>query len=140
MSSFTFSAAIAALLITLPATAGTAIWLTHSQYDAARSFPDDVAVHILDTAERLQARLFEPVTRATSEAAARQAALQVFRSPEWPQQEARLKQAYDTVARANALGIEKTPAVVIDDRLVVYGTTDVAGARRLAAQYRGGAL
>ncbi|WP_404317458.1 TIGR03757 family integrating conjugative element protein [Klebsiella oxytoca] len=139
MSSLSFSVAVAALLISLPATAGTAVWLTQAQYDAARPFPDDVSVHILDAAERLQARLFEPVSRATSPQAARQAALQVFRSPAWPQQEARLKAAFTTVARANALGIEKTPAVVIDDRLVVYGTTNVADARRLAARYPGGA-
>lgn len=139
MSSLPFSAAVATLLITLPTTAGTAVWLTQAQYDSARPFPDDVSIHILDTAERLQASLFAPVTRASSVQAARQAALQVFRSPGWPQQEARLKQAYETVARANELGIDKTPAVVIDDRLVVYGTTNVADARRLAAQYQGGA-
>lgn len=122
----------------LPAAAGTDVWLTQQQYDAAAPFPGDVAVHIIDEAERLEAVLFSAVSRAASPQAARQAALQLFLSPDWPQKETQLKLAWQTVARAHQLGITKTPAVVIDDRFVVYGTTRTVEAHRLAAQYRGG--
>ncbi|MDE9447562.1 DUF1525 domain-containing protein [Xenorhabdus bovienii] len=36
------------------------------------------------------------------------------------------------------LGIKKYPAIVIDDRYVVYGSTDVTQAKSLVEQYRGG--
>lgn len=132
------TAAAVALSLSLPATAGISVWLTQKQYDVAQTFPNDISVHIIDEAERLEEEIFGPVSRASSAQAAEQAAFQIFRSPDWPQKEARLKQAWETVARADTLGIEKTPAVVIDDQLVVYGTTRTEDARRLAAQYRTG--
>ncbi|WP_155007512.1 TIGR03757 family integrating conjugative element protein [Klebsiella variicola] len=124
--------------LTLPATAATEIWLTRSQSEAAAPFPAGITVHIIDEAARLQAEFFAPVTRATSPADAQQAAMAVFSAPDWPQREARLRQALETVARARSLGIEKTPAIVMEDRLVIYGSTDVPQAQQLARQARQG--
>lgn len=48
--------------------------------------------------------------------------------------QAELAERYREVAHAWSLGVKKYPAVVFDDRDVVYGTTDVAEAAQLRAQ------
>jgi integrating conjugative element protein (TIGR03757 family) len=45
---------------------------------------------------------------------------------------------YQGVGRAYGLGVSKLPATVIDERYVVYGTTDVAKALEIWKQKRGG--
>ncbi|MEY0162069.1 TIGR03757 family integrating conjugative element protein [Providencia rettgeri] len=59
-----------------------------------------------------------------------------LQSPAWQTQAAQLKQAYQGVIRAWQLGVERVPAVVVDDKWVIYGLTDVARAQSEIAQYR----
>ena len=51
-----------------------------------------------------------------------------MQSVEWRAMEAQLRRSAEGLAKAKALGVTKIPAVVADDRYVVYGVTDVAQA------------
>ncbi|MBD2793974.1 TIGR03757 family integrating conjugative element protein, partial [Xenorhabdus szentirmaii] len=60
----------------------------------------------------------------------------VLQSPHWREQEQVLITAYREVIEAWQRGVRQYPAVVFDDRDVVYGTADVAKATALREQYR----
>lgn len=57
------------------------------------------------------------------------AAQGVLRSPDWKHKEQKIIQAYQGILQAYNLKLEKYPAVVFEDRYVVYGTADVALAK-----------
>lgn len=120
----------------LPASvlASTVVY-TDSQHLPANLSPDVVVV-LLDEPERLQAKVFGQLP-ADPELAAMQAR-QVMSSPWWQQKQQQLVAAYRQVVHARELGIRKVPAVVFDERDVVYGTTDVAHAQALRLQAGGG--
>ncbi|HCD2884012.1 TPA: TIGR03757 family integrating conjugative element protein [Klebsiella oxytoca] len=109
-------------------------------YTDSRHLPENlspvVVVVLLDEPERLQAKVFGQLP-ADPELAAMQAR-QVMSSPQWQQKQQQLVTAYRQVVHARELGIRKVPAVVFDDRDVVYGTTDVAQAQALRLQAGGG--
>lgn len=98
--------------------------------------PPDVVVVLLDEPERLQLKMFGQLP-ADPEQATMQTK-QVMSSPQWQQKQQQLVTAYRQVVHARELGIRKVPAVVFDDRDVVYGTTDVAQAQALRQQAGGG--
>ncbi|WP_415668769.1 TIGR03757 family integrating conjugative element protein, partial [Xenorhabdus nematophila] len=54
-----------------------------------------------------------------------------LQSPQWREQEQQLINVYRAVVHARQAGVRKYPAVVFDDRDVVYGTADVAKATAL---------
>ncbi|WP_267443772.1 TIGR03757 family integrating conjugative element protein [Erwinia psidii] len=87
-----------------------------------------VIVQVLEDVQRLEPSLFPSLSSEPTQAQ-RQAELRM-RRPDWKAQEARLIRAYQALTDAYMLGIKKVPAVVFDDRYVIYGTTDV----RLAEQ------
>ncbi|QCT21932.1 TIGR03757 family integrating conjugative element protein [Jejubacter calystegiae] len=104
----------------LPVTvlAGSVLY-TDSQH-LPENLPPDIPVVLLDGPERLQTEMFGQLS-ADSELAAAQAR-QVMTSPQWQQRQQQLITSYRQVGRAWELGIRKVPAVVFDDRDVVYGT------------------
>lgn len=61
---------------------------------------------------------------------------QALQSPQWQAQEAQLQQTYQGIIRAWQLGVERLPAVVVDDKWVVYGLTDIDRARSEVELYR----
>ncbi|ECB7874956.1 TIGR03757 family integrating conjugative element protein [Salmonella enterica subsp. enterica serovar Stanley] len=71
---------------------------------------------------------------AKDPAQAERQAQSVIHAAGWSQQQAALVQAYQGLIQAWQLGLKKYPAVVFDDRDVVYGTADIA----LAQSYRQG--
>ncbi|HAT6803617.1 TPA: TIGR03757 family integrating conjugative element protein [Citrobacter freundii] len=85
-------------------------------------------VQILEDIQQLEQSLFPVLSDHAAEA--EQQVIQQMQLPGWREQEARLTQAYQALFSARSAGIEKVPAVVFDDRFVVYGTTDI----RLAQQ------
>ncbi|HFW3091281.1 TPA: TIGR03757 family integrating conjugative element protein [Salmonella enterica subsp. enterica serovar Reading] len=89
----------------------------------------DTRVVWLDAPEQLQQSLFGSLTSDPKEAGRRAQA--VIHSAGWQQKQAELAQAYRGLLQAWRLGLEKYPAVVSDDRYVVYGTADMAVAERL---------
>ncbi|EBH2933093.1 TPA: TIGR03757 family integrating conjugative element protein [Salmonella enterica subsp. enterica serovar 1,4,[5],12:i:-] len=126
--------------ILLPALLPVSVLASTVVYTDSQHLPEnlssDVVVVLLDEPERLQAKVFGQLP-ADPELAAMQAR-QVMSSPQWQQKQQQLVTAYRQVVHARELGIRKVPAVVFDDRDVVYGTTDVARAQALRLQAGGG--
>jgi integrating conjugative element protein (TIGR03757 family) len=125
------------LLALLPVSvlAGTVVY-TDSRQHIPENLPPDAVVILLDEPEHLQLKMFGQLP-ADPEQATMQAK-QVMSSPQWQQKQQQLVMAYRQVVHARELGIRKVPAVVFDDRDVVYGTTDVAQAQALRQQAGGG--
>lgn len=120
-------------LLPVSVLASTVIY-TDSQHLPEHFLPDVVVV-LLDEPERLQLKMFGQLP-ADPEQATMQAR-QVMSSPRWQQKQQQLVTAYRKVVHARELGIRKVPAVVFNDRDVVYGTTDVARAQALRLQAGG---
>ncbi|MBA4823403.1 TIGR03757 family integrating conjugative element protein [Pantoea ananatis] len=117
---------LAVLLLTTSAHAGTVIYTDHAHPVTGELSPD-VTLTELDAPDRFQAQLFGPLS--ANPAQAEQQARAVISSPAFRQNQQALAASYAGVAHAWSLGLEKYPAVVFDDKWVVYGTTDVAAAR-----------
>ena len=60
-----------------------------------------------------------------------------IQSPDWQQKQQQIGQAYQGVLQAYSLKLEKYPAVVFDDRYVVYGTADIAVAEARLTEFQG---
>ncbi|EFH8602135.1 TIGR03757 family integrating conjugative element protein [Escherichia coli] len=110
--------------------AGTTVY-TDSAHPPV-NLPPEVQVVLLDGPQQLQDAFFGllPADPEAAEAVVREH----MQSPEWASAQADLAERYRLVTHAWSLGLKKYPAVVFDDREVVYGTTDVAQAERLRSQ------
>jgi len=117
---------LAVMFLSAGAHAGTVIYTDHAHPVTGELSPD-VTVTELDAPDRLQAELFGPLSANPAQAG--QQARAVISSPAFRQNQQALAASYAGVAHAWSLGLEKVPAVVFDDKWVVYGTTDVAAAR-----------
>ncbi|MHC9060982.1 TIGR03757 family integrating conjugative element protein [Pantoea sp. y20] len=112
------------LFIPFQLMAGTAVY-TNAEHPP-QNLTDDVSVVWLDGPDRLQDSIFGKLP--TNSQLAAQQAREIIQSPQWPGQQAQIAQAYRQVVHAWEIGLHKYPAVVFDDRDVVYGTADVARA------------
>jgi len=56
---------------------------------------------------------------------AKKQASDILASPDFKARQQQLAGAYQGVMKAWSIGLKKYPAVVFDDKWVVYGTTDV---------------
>ncbi|ENZ4546210.1 TIGR03757 family integrating conjugative element protein, partial [Escherichia coli] len=110
--------------------AGTAVY-TDSAHPPV-NLPPEVQVVLLDGPQQLQDAFFGPLPADPE--AAEAVVREHMQSPEWASAQADLAERYRLVTHAWSLGLKKYPAVVFDDREVVYGTTDVAQAERLRSQ------
>ena len=110
--------------------AGTTVY-TDSAHPPV-NLPPDVQVVLLDGPQQLQDAFFGPLPADPE--AAEAVVREHMQSPEWSSAQADLAERYRLVTHAWSLGLKKYPAVVFDDREVVYGTTDVARAERLRSQ------
>jgi integrating conjugative element protein (TIGR03757 family) len=95
-----------------------------------------VSVIYLDGPEQLQAQLFGELSSNPDDA--QRQAQAVLQSPQLQAHEQELATVSRAVVRAWELRVKKVPAVVFDDKEVVYGTADVAQAVALRAQVSGG--
>ncbi|MDC9607077.1 TIGR03757 family integrating conjugative element protein [Xenorhabdus griffiniae] len=120
----------AGLLASLSANAKVVIY-TDSQHPPVNLSPETQIVW-LDAAEQHQRQIFAHLS-ADPQQAARQAQA-MLHSPQWYKQEHQLINAYRAIVEAWQSGVRKYPAVVFDDRDVVYGTVDVAKASALREQ------
>ena len=119
--------------VTASVQAGTVVY-TDSQHSPTG--PDTgYQVVYLDAPERLQRDIFGELSDDPRQA--EQQARAVLQSSGWQQKEQQIAQAYQGVIRAWKAGLKKYPAVVFDDRYVVYGTADVALAREKLAGFEG---
>nr|WP_159465745.1 TIGR03757 family integrating conjugative element protein [Scandinavium goeteborgense] len=120
------------LLLPLKVLAGTVLY-TDSAHPPVNLSVDSVVVY-LDGPQALTDEMTGalPANPQQAEAMARQ----MMQSPAWREKDQQLRQAYLQVMHAWELGLKKYPAVVFDDREVVYGTSDIAQAQAVRA--RGG--
>ncbi|PHM47632.1 TIGR03757 family integrating conjugative element protein [Xenorhabdus miraniensis] len=114
------------------ANAKTGIY-TDSQHSPVNFSPETHIVW-LDAAEQHQKKIFSQLSADPQQATMQAQAMLQF--SQWLQQEQQLINAYRAVVDAWQLGVRKYPAVVFDDRDVVYGTADVAKANALREQNR----
>ncbi|EFJ2946357.1 TIGR03757 family integrating conjugative element protein [Escherichia coli] len=110
--------------------AGTTVYTDSAHLPV--NLPPEVQVVLLDGPQQLQDAFFGPLPADPE--AAEAVVREHMQSPEWASAQADLAERYRLVTHAWSLGLEKYPAVVFDDREVVYGTTDVAQAERLRSQ------
>ncbi|EBF8299809.1 TIGR03757 family integrating conjugative element protein [Salmonella enterica subsp. enterica] len=120
------------VLMTSTAMAQTVVYTT-PQYPVVSPQPGAL-VQILENVHVLEQSLF-PVL-SDNPVVAEQQAKQWMQQPDWQAQEAHLSRAYQALLDARMLNIAKVPAVVFDDKLVVYGTTDVALAQQKLEAWR----
>ncbi len=94
----------------------------------------EIPIVWLDATEQQQKHIIDQLSADPQQAAVQAQA--ILQSPQWREQEQHLIGAYCAVVSAWQLGVRKYPAVVFDDRDVVYGTADVAKATALREQNR----
>ncbi|ELW2864732.1 TIGR03757 family integrating conjugative element protein [Salmonella enterica] len=93
-----------------------------------------VLVQILENVHQLEQSLFPQLS--DNPALAEQQARARMQQHDWRELEARLTRAYQALLDARTVGIEKAPAVVFDDKYVVYGTTDAVLAQQKLDAWR----
>ncbi|EDT2963642.1 TIGR03757 family integrating conjugative element protein [Salmonella enterica subsp. enterica] len=116
--------------------AHTLIYTTTDYPVTAADTEPGVQVLVLDEAQRLEQALFPALTGTSNAQQAEQQAQQRMQQADWKEAEARLTAAYQSLLSAWSLGVEKVPAVVFDDRYVVYGTTDIRLAQQKWTQWQ----
>jgi integrating conjugative element protein (TIGR03757 family) len=104
--------------------------------DTAHPAPagQNVPVVLLDAPDHLFPQQRLPDDPVQAERVARE----IMASEEFRQMQPQLVKAAEGLKNAWALGLEKYPAVVFDDKYVVYGTTDVAVATQHLNAWREG--
>ncbi|PHM55872.1 MULTISPECIES: TIGR03757 family integrating conjugative element protein [Xenorhabdus] len=120
------------ITVSLSVHANTVVY-TDSQHTPTHLTPETRVVW-LDAAEQQQKQIFSQLSTDPQQAAVQAQA--ILQSPQWRQQEQQLIKAYRAVVQAWQSGVQKYPAVVFDDREVVYGTADVAKALALREQHQ----
>ncbi|ENT4838968.1 TIGR03757 family integrating conjugative element protein [Salmonella enterica] len=114
-----------ALMLSAPSLASTVVYTDRQHLPT--HVPADTRIVYLDETDQLAKSLFGPLSKNSVQA--ERQAQSVIHSPEWEKQQAVIVRAYQGLIQAWQLGLKKYPAVVFDDRDVVYGTADVAVAR-----------
>ncbi|CNK40074.1 integrating conjugative element protein%2C PFL_4709 family [Yersinia enterocolitica] len=95
----------------------------------------DSQVVYLDAPETVQQQAFGELPIDPQQA--ERVALAAIHSSDWKRREQKIIQAYQGVLQAYSLKLGKYPAVVFDDRYVVYGTADVVLAESKLAEHKG---
>ncbi|CEE93027.1 TIGR03757 family integrating conjugative element protein [Xenorhabdus koppenhoeferi] len=124
------------MALTSVAQAATVIYTDHQKPPDKIELHEDVQVVWLDAPDVLQAEWMHSMNIPVNEDNASLLS-ELLQSSEWHEKEREMITAYQGVIHAWELGIKKYPAIVIDDRYVVYGSTDIAQAKSLVEEYRG---
>lgn len=120
------------LTVAVQASAATVVY-TDSHHPPSKITSDQVVY--LDAPDTVQHQIFGELP--ADPAQAEQTAKAIIQSPDWQQKQQQIGQAYQGVIQAYSLKLAKYPAVVFDDRYVVYGTADVALAEAHLAEFQG---
>ncbi len=119
------------LTVAVQAPAATVIYTDNHQ-------PPSNATHsqvvYLDAPDTVQRQLFGELPADPVQA--ERVAKAIIQSPGWQQKQQQITLAYQGVLQAYSLKLVKYPAVVFDDRYVVYGTADVAVAEARLAEFQ----
>ncbi|HEN3291963.1 TPA: TIGR03757 family integrating conjugative element protein [Yersinia enterocolitica] len=98
--------------------------------------PVSTTIYNLDAPADLVSKAFG--TLSSESEIAKKHSQKIMSSKNWQQQDAALRESLKGVIKAWSLGIEKVPAIVMEGRFVVYGTTNVELAREKLKQFQGG--
>lgn len=128
-----FSLSLLALCLASPFVGAQTVVYTTAAHLVATPEPG-VLVYQLDDVDKLEATLFPRLSDNPGEA--EQQARRIMQQPDWKTREAELTSAYQALTDAWSLGLTKVPAVVFDNRYVVYGTTDITQAAALLDKWR----
>ncbi|EIB7847428.1 TPA: TIGR03757 family integrating conjugative element protein [Salmonella enterica subsp. enterica serovar Bron] len=120
------------LAVAVQAPAATVVY-TDSHHPPSNAASSQVVY--LDAPDTVQRQLFGELP--SDPVQAEQVAKNIIQSPDWQQKQQQIGQAYQGVLQAYSLKLAKYPAVVFDDRYVVYGTADVAVAETRLAEFQG---
>ena len=120
------------LAVAVQAPAATVVY-TDSHHPPLNVTNDQVVYQ--DAPDTVQRQLFGELPADPVQA--EQVAKTNIQSPDWQQKQQQIRQAYQGVLQAYSLKLAKYPAVVFDDRYVVYGTADVAVAEARLAEFQG---
>jgi integrating conjugative element protein (TIGR03757 family) len=101
---------------------------TDAEYPIAA--PTNVQVILLDLPAKLEASLSADLPADPGKAQV------LFQQRINPQLAAQISQAHQDVANAWSLGVTKIPAVVVDQRYVIYGEPDIRKALDRIAKFR----
>lgn len=123
---------ISLLAVAVQASAATVVYTDthHPPLNAASN-----QVVYLDAPDTVQRQLFGELPADPVQA--EQVAKIIIQSPDWQQKQQQITLAYQGVLQAYSLKLAKYPAVVFDDRYVVYGTADVVVAEARLAEFQG---
>jgi integrating conjugative element protein (TIGR03757 family) len=116
------------LCLAQPAMAQTITAYTDSQ-TRLHNVPPATTIYELDAGLHIEDAMSVDLPPNTREA--EQILRARMQSVEWRAMEAKLTRSAEGLAKAKALGVTKIPAVVVDDRYVVYGVTDVTQALQM---------
>lgn len=83
----------------------------------------------IDQPDTLLNEMFGALSSDPNQAQAQ--AIATIQSPYFQQKQQVLSQAFDGVITANNLGLKKVPAIVFNDKYVVYGTADLKQAQAI---------
>lgn len=122
---------ISLLAVAVQTPAATVVY-TDSHYPPLNASSGQVIY--LDAPDTVQRQLFGELPADPVQAA--QIAKNIIQSPDWQQKQQQITLAYKGVLQAYSLKLVKYPAVVFDDRYVVYGTADVALAEARLAEFQ----
>ncbi|EKN4037885.1 TIGR03757 family integrating conjugative element protein [Yersinia enterocolitica] len=123
---------LAALYLSAGAFANTVIYTDGSHPISAIS--PDIPIIYLDAPDHVQRAIFGDLSVDLAQAEKQVRKLQTSSALKTLEQQ--LVAAYQGVIKAWSLGLTKYPAVVFDDKWVVYGTTDVEVARQKFTHWR----
>ncbi|MBD1226009.1 TIGR03757 family integrating conjugative element protein [Xenorhabdus griffiniae] len=123
------------IALTSIAQASTVIYTDHENPPSRNDFRNDIQVVWLDAPDMFSENWFNTMNISVNTSNS-SLITELLQSPEWREKEKDMVIAYQGVIRAWELGIKKYPAIVIDDRYVVYGSTDATRAQILVDTYR----
>ncbi|EFP2800133.1 TIGR03757 family integrating conjugative element protein [Salmonella enterica] len=123
---------LSVLMLPLSSRAAMVVYTDHAHPPAGVT--GDTRVVWLDASEQLQQSLFGSL--ASDPKDAERQAQAVIHSAGWQQKQAELAQTYRGLLQAWQMGLDKYPAVVSDDRYVVYGTADAVVADGLFRSHK----
>lgn len=125
------AAAVCVLMVSAHVQAADVLVFTDQRYPV--DAPDDVRVIHLDAAAEIEAELASGLPADPQQAAA---IVRQRMDDGGNDFQARLATAYQGVVDAWSLGITKIPAIVVDERYVVYGDADVSRALASIEAYK----
>ncbi|CDL86689.1 TIGR03757 family integrating conjugative element protein [Xenorhabdus cabanillasii] len=132
---FILLASFIVIVFTSTSQASTVIYTDHQNPPSKIDSRENIQVVWLDAPDTLSEDWFRSMNISVN-ADNSSLITELLQSPEWRGKERNMVTAYQGIIRAWELGIKKYPAIVIDDRYVVYGSTDVIRAQTLIDTYR----